>query len=86
MKLFLVEAYLPRARADELADTLPRLLRASASTAAGSVQYLRSTFVPEDEVCFHWFEAESVEAVSEVGERASLAFNRITEATEAAAP
>ena len=83
MKLFLVEVYLPRARADELSESIPRQLRASASAADASVQYLRSTFVPEDEVCFHWFEAESADAVRVAGERAALTFDRIAEATEA---
>jgi len=83
MKLFLVEAYLPRARADELAQTIPRQLMASASAADASVQYLRSTFVPEDEICFHWFQAESVDAVRAAGEGAGLTFDRIAEATEA---
>lgn len=80
MTLYLVEAYLPRARADELADSIPRLLAASGTA---SVRYLRSTFVPQDEVCFHWFEAESADAVRAAGERASLTFDRIAEATEA---
>lgn len=84
MKTYLVEAYLPRARADELHEAVARL-EADARDAAESVakaRYVRSTFVPEDEICFHIFEAVSIDAVREAGERASLTFDRIVEAQD----
>ena len=46
------------------------------------MRYLRSIYVPEDETCFHLFESPSIEGVEEVGRRAGLVFNRITEAVE----
>jgi hypothetical protein len=79
MTRFLVEAYLPQQRATEL-PTLVRRLRAVAgelSSDGTPVRHLRSTFVPEDETCFHLFEGASAEAVREAGRRAALGFDRI---------
>ena len=46
------------------------------------MRYVRSIVVPGDETCFHVFEAPSQEAVEEVGRRAELPFDRVTEALE----
>jgi hypothetical protein len=81
MRTFLVESYLPASRASELDDAIVRL-----STAAPGARYVRSTYVPEDEICFHVFEAESIDAVREAGERAALAFDRIVEARVGSRP
>lgn len=83
MKTYLGEAYLPRSRAAALDEAVKRL-QASAGPADGApaVRYVRSTFVPEDETCFHIFEADSAEAVRKAGERASVTFDRIVEAVE----
>jgi len=83
MKTYLVESYLPRARESELSEATARLAAAApASSESLDARYLRSTFVPEDEICFHVFEAISAEAVREAGERASVTFDRIVEARE----
>jgi hypothetical protein len=84
MKTYLVEAYLPRARASELGEATARLSAAAPASSRPPVRarYLRSTFVPEDEICFHVFEAVSAEAVREAGERAAVTFDRIVEARE----
>jgi hypothetical protein len=82
MKTYLVECYLPRARATELAEVAARLSTRRGEPAANLARYLRSTYVPDDEICFHLFEAESVEAVREASRRASLTFDRIVEAEE----
>jgi hypothetical protein len=44
------------------------------------IRHLRSIFVPQDETCFHLFEAPSAEAVREAAQRARLAPQRIVEA------
>ena len=87
MKTYLVECYLPRARSTELADVATRLSawHGEGAGVAQATRYLRSTYVPEDEICFHLFEAESVEAVREASLRASIAFDRIVEAEESQA-
>jgi len=43
---------------------------------------VRSTFLPEDEVCLHVFEAPSLQAAGEVSRRAAIAYDRIVEAVE----
>lgn len=87
MKTYLVECYLPRARSTELADMAARLSAwyGGGGGEAHATRYLRTTYVPEDEICFHLFEAESVEAVREASTRASLTFDRIVEAEESQA-
>jgi hypothetical protein len=60
--------------------------RARLTAELGSgVRYLRTTFLPGDEVVFHLFEAPSIEALDEAGQRAALPFERIVEAVEGAA-
>jgi hypothetical protein len=39
-------------------------------------------FVPDDETCFHLFEAASAETVRVAGRFAGLTFDRVTEAVE----
>jgi hypothetical protein len=83
MQTYLVETYLPRGRASELRASVMRLSSAFGAPApAGDVRYVRSTFVPEDEVCFHVFEATSAEAVRRVEASSSLTFDRIVLAEE----
>jgi hypothetical protein len=43
------------------------------------VRCLRSIFVPEDETCFFLCEAESIDAVRELAQRAGLQFERVVE-------
>ena len=80
----MVECFLPRGRSTELAEVALRLSAAAGSgaSAADSARYLRSAYVPEDEICFHIFEAETVEAVREASLKAFVAFDRILEAEE----
>ena len=82
MAEFLVELYVPRANAVAVARGAARTRRAAAQlTREGTpVRYLRSIFVPEDEICFFLCEAASLEAVREAARRAALRFARIAEA------
>jgi hypothetical protein len=43
---------------------------------------VRTTLLPEDETCFHVFDATSADAVGEVGRRAGLNWARIVPAVE----
>lgn len=82
MATFLVELY--RARDDAAAvrrGAHAARLAAEQLTREGTpVRFLRWLFVPEDETCFHMYEAASVEAVREAARRAALPFERVTEA------
>lgn len=80
---FLVEVYTPRIDGAALAKLVAQLKAATeAMPAEIPVTYLRSIHVPEDETCFHLFEAESAEIVCQAGRRAGLTFDRVTEAVE----
>jgi hypothetical protein len=81
---YLVEAYVPRSRAQDARTTGERARRAAErlSRTGTPVQYVRTTFVPGDETCFHFFEAASEEAVSEVCRRAGIGSARIVPAVE----
>ena len=82
MAEFLVEFYLSRTdRAATQAGADRTCLAAEELTRRGTpVRYLSSIFVPEDETCFHLFEATSADAVREVAQRAELSFERVLEA------
>lgn len=62
-------------------DATNARLAAEALTREGTpVRYLRFIFVPDDETCFHLYEAPSVDAVREAALRAAVPVERIAEA------
>jgi Protein of unknown function (DUF4242) len=79
MRSYLVEVYQPRIGADAAAARA-RSAADAVSRAGTPVRYVRSIFVPEDETCFHVFEAPSAAAIVEASRRASVPFLRVTEA------
>lgn len=81
---YLVESYLARSRADDAAAAGRRAGAAAEQlTNEGTpVTYVRTTFLPDDETCFHVFDAGSVDAVDEVCRRARLSRARIVPAIE----
>ncbi len=85
MPSYLVEAYLPRAQAEEAraAGLRARVAAERLSREGVPVRYVRTTFLPDDETCFHLFEADSAAAVEEVSHRARLGRGRIVPAIEA---
>lgn len=81
---YLVEHYVSRT---DVAAALrsARELGAAAAALSGEgtpIRHVRAIFVPEDETCFHLFEAVSSEAVGAAGERAAVPFGRIAGAVE----
>jgi hypothetical protein len=84
MRSYCLELYLPRgsdARIEKAADDARRAAEAL-STDGVPIRYVRTTYLDEDETCFHLFEAESAEEVAAAAHRAGLA-GRITLAFEA---
>jgi len=80
---FLAEVYTPRLDGAALAKLVARLTGVAETMSPETpVTYRRSIHVPEDETCFHLFEAESAEVVYEAGRRAGLTFDRVAEAVE----
>ena len=80
MPSYLVEAY---AASGELALTEARARACRAAELGAGIRYVRTTFLPEDEVVLHLFEAPSMEALDLAGQRAALPFERIVEAVDA---
>ena len=77
MPTYLVETFSPFAAAGEMAAALGRI-----GGGRARVRHVRSTFLPDDEICFHLFEGPSREAVCEALERAGIPYERMSEATE----
>src|SRR5437764_5027776 len=82
MAEFLVELYVSsrNAAAVERGAARARVAAEELTREGTPVRYLRSIFVPEDETCFYLCEACSADAVREVARRATLPFERVTEA------
>jgi hypothetical protein len=76
---YLVESYLA-ATATALDEARERASRTA--ELDDGVRYLRTTFLPSDEVILHLFEAPSAAALREAGRRAALPFERIVEAVD----
>lgn len=79
MPSYLIEAY-GAGSESQLRDARDRA-RHVAEVGVG-IRYVRTTFLPGDEVVFHLFEAPSLEALDEAGRRAALRYERIVEAVE----
>jgi Protein of unknown function (DUF4242) len=87
MPTYCLELYLPRASAARLDEEANHALSAADAIATDGivVHYVRTTYLAEDETCFHFFEADSAEDVAEAMRRAGLPSERITRAVEAVA-
>ena len=84
MPRYLVETYVPRSHARD-ARAAGRDVGAAAAELEREgtpVRYVRTTYLPDDETCFHVFEAVSEEAVAEVFRRAGVGSGRIVSAVE----
>jgi hypothetical protein len=81
VKQYLVEVFLPRSRANELAAAKERVRAATTrvSRGDGEVRYVRAIYVPEDETCFYVFDASSADLVAEVSGLAGLPGGRVVE-------
>lgn len=75
---------MPRGHPRELEAAAGRA-REAAELLAGEgrrIRFLRSTFVPDDELCFLIFEADSQALVAQAAARAAIEYERILEAVE----
>jgi hypothetical protein len=84
MRSYLVEVYVPRARGRDASAAARRLREAVAelSERGTPIRHVRTTFLPDDETCFHLVEAASSDVVGEVCQRAGLGHVRIVVAVE----
>ena len=96
MQSYLVEVYLPRRDARN-ADAASRSVRAAVAALAETgvtIRHVRTTFLPDDETCFHLVahdlevevsalvEAETAQAVGELCRKAGLGHARVVAALE----
>lgn len=84
MQDYILEAYLPRSRAHEARATARRARAAAKALAREGVpiRFIRTTYLPDDETCFYFFEAVSTDIVAEAGRRAELGRVRVVPAIE----
>jgi hypothetical protein len=85
---YLVERYVPRAAAAQLAEIV-RTAQAAAGQAGdcpGAIRCLAVTLVPGDDLCYCLFQAPTIEAVRYAHELARIPCERIIEAFHATAP
>lgn len=82
MPEYLVEVYVPKSGAAGVRHAAARARETAQqlSSEGIAVRYVRAIFVPEDETCFHVFEATSPEAVRAASERAEFPAQRIVQA------
>ncbi len=81
---FLVEHYWPGVTESGFSAAADSLRTASEAIAAagGTLRYLHSTLVPEDEAAFCVFQASSRSLVAQAYARAGVRFERILDAVE----
>jgi Protein of unknown function (DUF4242) len=79
MPSYVVESYLSNSPA-AVADARARAH--SAAELEEGVHYVRTTFLPGDEVVLHMFEAPSDDAVRRAARHAELRYERIVEAVD----
>jgi Nickel responsive protein SCO4226-like len=77
MPSYLVEGYAPESAVDDRRERA----RLTGELGAG-VRYVRTTFLPDDEVILHLFEATSPDALRHAARVAALPYERIVEAVE----
>ena len=77
MPTYLVESYAPAASAPDAETATTRL-----ADDDKSIRYLRSSFVPADETCFHLVEGGSLETVRTALAKAGISYERIVETVE----
>ena len=84
MPQYIVERYVSREAQVAVAEEAALARQAAEQLRREGIQvlYLRSIFVPEDETCFHVYEAESVDSVRAAAARARLPLERVSEAIE----
>jgi hypothetical protein len=82
---YMVEAYMPCSQVREAHAAARRVTAAAVdlSRDGTDVRHVRTTFLPDDETCFHLVEAPSTDAVKELSCRARLGRTRIVRAVEA---
>ena len=82
MDQYLVELYLSRRDEAAVADAAMRARAGSEEVRSEGrhIRHMQAIFVPEDEICFHLYEAQAADVVGEASLRAEIAYERIVRA------
>jgi hypothetical protein len=85
---YCLELYLAGGSPAALEEAAGRARAAAESVGADGryVRYVRSTYLPEDETCLHFFAATSREHVAKAARQAGLTGGRITRSIDADQP
>ena len=85
---YCLELYLTGGSRAALEEAAGRARAAAESSGADGryVRYVRSTYLPEDETCLHFFAAASREHVAKAARQAGLTGGRITRSIDADQP
>ncbi|HET7744234.1 MAG TPA: hypothetical protein VFK76_05780 [Gaiellaceae bacterium] len=84
LETYLVEAYLPRTSpgGGDAVAARARVAAAQMRREGTAIRFLRSFFVPEDELWFGFYQAGSIDEVAEATNRADLVPGRIQHAVD----
>ena len=84
MRSYLVESYVPRSHRRGVGAIGSRARAAAKELASEGmpIRYVRTTFLPDDETCFHLVETPARSTVLELCRRAGLGQARITRVVE----
>jgi len=84
MSVYMVERSLPGVTMDQLGEAQKAAIEtAGKMTASGQkVKYIRSAYVPGDQRCYCFFEADNADTVKSLNERAGIPFNQVVEALD----
>ena len=80
MPSYLVETYLARSQSRERAACERRARSAAKELTHDRIRFVRSIYVPEDEICFFVFDAPSGREAALAAQRAALDPIRVVEA------
>jgi len=80
---FIVELYIPRPEDIYRVDARARAAAEELAAEGAPIRHLRSTVVPDDELCLLVYEAPNSELALEACRRAELVSERVMEAIEA---
>ena len=84
MPSYLIEVYVPRAKAHE-AELTSRRIRSAIDElhgGGGGISFVRTMLLPDDETCFHVLDAPSTAEVEHVCKRAGVGRIRVVLAIE----
>ena len=81
MTAFMAECFWPGVTEQQLVDAGARARRAAGAIGPDGAfaRYMSSILVPSDEIAFCLFEATSIDAASDLNQRAAIPFERILE-------